>query len=266
MILEIDADDDVRVRDFVSLTDMSLRKLREPVEGVFIAEGDLVIRRALDAGFRMRSMLMARKWASPLADVIEHHPDVPVMIASDSLLESITGFAVHRGALASFHREPLPSLDEVIRAADRIVILEDIVNHTNVGAIFRSAAALGVQAILVAPRCADPLYRRSIKVSMGAVFTVPWTRIDPWPDALALLQDRDMRTFALSPSGSTSLRELDPPPPRWALILGTEGAGLSDAAVAQCDDLIRIPMSSGVDSLNVAAASAVACYALAPRE
>jgi len=266
MIIEISADDDRRVRDFVSLTDMSLRKLREPVDGVFIAEGDLVIRRALDAGFRMRSMLMARKWATPLADVIENHPDVPVMIASDALLESITGFAVHRGALASFHREPLPSLDEVIERADRIVILEDIVNHTNVGAIFRSAAALGVQAVLVTPRCADPLYRRSIKVSMGAVFTVPWTRVDPWPDSLAELRARGMRTLALSPSGSTSLRDLDPPPARWALILGTEGAGLSAQAVVQCDDLIRIPMSSGVDSLNVAAASAVACYALAPRE
>jgi tRNA G18 (ribose-2'-O)-methylase SpoU len=159
-------------------------------------------------------------------------------------------------------RRPLPSLDDVLATARRIVVLEDLVDHTNVGAVFRNAAALGIDAVLVSPECADPLYRRSVKVSMGSVFAVPWTRAEPWPDTLDLLREKGFRTLAMSPDPSgSSLPETDLGPP-VAVVLGTEGEGLTGAALARCTDRVRIPMSAGVDSLNVAAASAVVFYAV----
>jgi tRNA G18 (ribose-2'-O)-methylase SpoU len=258
----VDSAADPRLRDYTGLTDVSLRRVREPAEGLFLAEGDKVIRRAIGAGYAPRSFLAAPRWAESLADAASRFPDAPFFVADEEVLRDVTGFAVHRGALASMHRRPLPRLDEVLRQARRVVVLEDLVDHTNVGAVMRSAAALGVDAVLVSPRCADPLYRRSVKVSMGAVFAVPWTRAEPWPASLDLLRDAGFVTWALTPAADAhDLRSLEVPE-RVAVLLGTEGDGLSPAALARTDLPVRIPMAHVVDSLNVAAASAVVCYAL----
>lgn len=263
-ISHITAADDERVRDFNELTDVEFRKVREPMEGLFLAEGEKVIRRALSAGYVPRSALMTQRWYESVADALLD-TGCDIYIASESVLEAITGYHVHRGALASFGRRALPSLDEVLVDARRVVVLEDLVDHTNVGAIFRNAAALGIDAVLVTPSCADPLYRRSIKVSMATVFAVPWTRIEPWPAGLQSLSAAGFRCLAMTPEpSSVSLRDLDLDQ-RIAIIVGTEGAGLSDAALEACDLKARIPMSGSVDSLNVSAASAITFYALQER-
>lgn len=254
---------DPRLRDYTGLTDVSLRRVREPAEGLFLAEGEKVIRRALLAGHAPRSLLMAEKWWPALEELVAPY-DCPVFIGTDAVLRDVTGFAVHRGALASLARSPLPSLDVVLAGATRVVVLEDLVDHTNVGAVFRNAAALGFDAVLVSPECADPLYRRSVKVSMGSVFAVPWTRAEPWPEALDTIRTKGFRLLAMSPDPlGRSLPELSGLD-RVAVVLGTEGEGLTSAALARCDESVRIPMSAGVDSLNVAAASAVTFYALGP--
>ncbi len=261
LLVPVDDPADPRLHDFTALTDVALRRVREPAEGLFLAEGEKVILRALRAGYRPRAVLTARKWLDALQGELADH-DCPVYVADDEVLQAITGYRVHRGALASLERRPLPSLDEVLEGARRVLVLEDLVDHTNVGAVFRNAAALGVDAVLVSPECADPLYRRSIKVSMGAVLAVPWTRAEPWPDAVNGLRTRGFRTLAMSPDpAGVSLREADLTAP-VAVLLGTEGEGLTAAALARCDASVRIPMSAGVDSLNVAAASAVVLYAL----
>jgi tRNA G18 (ribose-2'-O)-methylase SpoU len=257
---------DARVSDYTRLTDVHLRKLREPAEGMYIAESSRVLRRALDAGHRPRSFFLAEKWLDDLADVFNRFPDTPVYVGSAEMLEEITGFHLHRGALAAMERpRPVP-VDELLERARRVAILEDIVDHTNVGAIFRSAAALDVDAVLVSPRCGDPLYRRSVRVSMGTVFQVPWARLDDWPGALTQLKAHGFTTaaMALTP-GSLSLDELSSRNlEKLALILGTEGEGLSPATLAAADLAVKIPMKRGVDSLNVAAASAVAFWACRP--
>jgi tRNA G18 (ribose-2'-O)-methylase SpoU len=253
--------DDARLADYTRLTDVDLRKVREPAEGLFLAEGEKVIVRALRAGYRPRSVLTSPKWLPSIEAELSAH-DCPVYVAPDELVESVTGYRVHRGALASLHRRPLPALDDVVSRARRVVVLEDLVDHTNVGAVFRNAAALGVDAVIVSPGCADPLYRRSVKVSMGAVLALPWTRADAWPDALDSLRHNGFRLCALSPDPSgLPLPEADLSG-RVALLLGTEGDGLTSAAIARCDIRVCIPMAAGIDSLNVAAASAVAIYAL----
>jgi len=252
---------DPRVRDYTGLTDVSLRRIREPAEGLFLAEGEKVIKRALAAGYRPRSLFMATRWWDGLASELESL-DCPVYLADESVLRAVTGFNVHRGALASMARVPLRSVSDVIAGATRVVVLEDLVDHTNVGAIFRNAAALGIDAVLVSPECADPLYRRSIKVSMGSVFAVPWTRADPWPNTLDLLRVQGFSTIAMSPDPRGTPLNLVAPCRRAAIVLGTEGEGLTPAALARCEESVRIPMSAGVDSLNVAAASAVVFYAL----
>jgi len=261
MIIRLLSADDPRIADFVGLTDVELRRAQEPERGMFLAEGALVIRRALEAGYGLRSLLMEPRWLESMADVVEGHPGAPAFVADEEVLRAITGYRVHRGALAAMQRRPLPETEELISRSGRLLVLEDIVDHTNVGAVFRSAAALGVDGVLVSPRCADPLYRRSVKVSMGAVLSVPWTRTTQWPAPLDDIRAAGITTLALTPSGDTSLAGMAAPE-RWALVLGTEGAGLSDAAMARCDLRVRIPMSGGVDSLNVAAAAAVACFAL----
>ncbi|MFN8148118.1 MAG: RNA methyltransferase [Candidatus Nanopelagicales bacterium] len=261
VLVPVDSADDPRLADFTALTDVALRRVREPEEGLFLAEGEKVILRALRAGYLPRAVLTARKWLDGLQGELADH-DCPVYVADDEVLREVTGYRVHRGALASLHRRPLPSLDSVLEGAERVLVLEDLVDHTNVGAVFRNAAALGIDAVLVSPECADPLYRRSVKVSMGAVLAVPWTRAEPWPDCLDLLRSRGFRTLAMSPDpAGLSLREADLSAP-VAVLLGTEGEGLTEAALARCDASVRIPMSAGVDSLNVAAASAVVLYAL----
>jgi tRNA G18 (ribose-2'-O)-methylase SpoU len=257
-----DADDAV-LGDYVGLTDMALRTRREPAEGLFIAEGDKVIRRALDAGYVMRSMLLEEKWLASMIDVVEQ-TDAPVYLADLAVLERVTGYSVHRGALAAMARRPLPDALELAAGARRLVILEEVNNHTNIGAVLRCAAGLGVDAVLLDPRCADPLYRRSVKVSMGAVFAVPWARLTPWPAALADVRALGFSILALTPGlEATSLADLTPEvTDRAALLLGAEGSGLSAAALAAADLRVRIPMAAGVDSLNVAAAAAVAFYAV----
>lgn len=249
--------------DYVALTDVELRRTREPAEGLFIAEGEKVIRRAVEAGYPIRSVLLEEKWLPGLADLLDR-ADVPAYVASRATLEAVTGYSVHRGALAAMTRLPLPPVLELAERSQRVVVLEDLVDHTNVGAVMRGAAGLGVDAVLVTPRCADPLYRRAVKVSMGAVFAVPWTRLVAWPGALEDLRDLGFSVLALTPApDATPLADIPPElSERCALVLGTEGEGVSPGALAACDLRVRIPMAPGVDSLNVAAAAAVACYAL----
>lgn len=264
MIIRLDSADDARVKDYGKLTDTQLRRSVEAAQGLYIAESSKVLRRALAAGHRPRSFFMAEKWLDSLADVFAAHPEVPVYCGSDAVLEEITGFHLHRGALAAMDRPEPVDFRSLLPGARRLAVLEDIVDHTNLGAIFRSAAALDVDAVLISPRCADPLYRRSIRVSMGTVFQVPWARLLQWPDDLAVLQDAGFRTVALAlADDALSLDQLAADPPeRLALILGTEGEGLSETTLAAADASVMIPMSGGVDSLNVAAASAVAFWAV----
>ena len=287
MIIELDDAADERLADYTRLTDVALRRRLETERGLYMAESTKVIARAVEAGHAPRSFLMARRWYESMRPVIaaatgcggrDDGGDVPVFLAEEDLLRAITGFHLHRGALAAMHRPELAAVAELLASARggagarRIAVLEDLVDHTNVGAAFRSAAALGVDAVLVAPRCADPLYRRSVRVSMGTVFQVPWTRINAWPDpgelhragftvaALALSEDAvDLDDFASSPACTA-------PDSRVAVVLGAEGDGLAARTIAAADAVVRIPMAGGVDSLNVAAAAAVAFWALRVRE
>lgn len=273
-IVHLTDPDDERLADYVALTDVALRSKHEPEKGLYIAESSTVLGRALAAGHRPRSVLVSPRWLPDLRTMLEglggaDAEPVRVYVAEPAVLEAITGFHVHRGALAAMHRPVLPSVADVLTgvrggaAVRRVAVLEDIVDHTNVGAAFRSAAAIGVDAVLVTPRCADPLYRRSVRVSMGTVFQVPWTRIDPWPDGIATLREAGFVTAALALSDdSIGLDALEADPPeRLALVLGAEGDGLKPATVAAADVTVRIPMAGGVDSLNVAAAAAVAFWA-----
>lgn len=266
---------DERLTDYTRLTDVALRAKHEPAKGLYIAESSTVIGRAVAAGHRPRSFLMAERWLPDLAGLLDEvgagpYGEVPVFVGAPDVLESITGFHLHRGALAAMHRPPLVDLHELLAGARggagarRVAVLEDVVDHTNVGAVFRSAAALGVDAVLVSPRCADPLYRRSVRVSMGTVFQVPWTRLGPWPGSLDDLRAHGFVVAALAlADDAVTLDDLAADPPeRLAMVLGTEGDGLSRGAVGAADVVVRIPMAGGVDSLNVAAASAVAFWAL----
>lgn len=257
---------DERLADYVSLTDVALRSRHEPAAGLYIAESSTVLGRALEAGHVPRSVLLAPRWLPDVLAMLEAAPasgQVPVYVAEEAVLESVTGFHVHRGALAAMHRPPLPAVSSVLAGARRVAVLEDIVDHTNVGAAFRSAAALGVDAVLATPRCADPLYRRSVRVSMGTVFQVPWTRIDPWPAGIEALREAGfvVAALALSDEAITLDQLVADPPQRLALVLGAEGDGLKARTIASADLVVRIPMAGGVDSLNVAAAAAVAFWA-----
>ncbi|WEO79220.1 RNA methyltransferase [Cryobacterium sp. SO2] len=250
--------------DYSRLTDVALRRVSEPANGLYIAESAKVIGRAIAAGHRPRSVLVQEQWLPEAVRLLADWPDVPIYVGSAALLEQLTGYNLHRGALAAMHRPDLASVADLIRDARRIVILEDIVDHTNVGAIFRSVAGLGADAVLITPRCADPLYRRSVRVSMGTVLQVPWTRLPEWGDAAPVLHELGFHLAALALSDdavSLDTFAIDPPH-RVALILGTEGDGLSRHALAVADTVVTIPMLHGVDSLNVASASAVALYAL----
>ena len=286
MIIELDDVDDPRLADYTSLTDVALRRRLETERGLYMAESSKVIVRAVEAGHAPRSFLMAPRWYDELRPVIaaatgcqgrDDGGGVPVFIAPEPLLESITGFHLHRGALAAMNRPALPSVGELLASARggagarRVAVLEDLVDHTNVGAAFRSAAALGIDAVLVTPHCADPLYRRSVRVSMGTVFRVPWTRIDHWP-ALDELHAGGFTVAALALSeDSVSLGEFSASPAcsgadsRVAVVLGTEGDGLAPRTIAAADAVVRIPMAGAVDSLNVAAAAAVAFWELRVR-
>jgi tRNA G18 (ribose-2'-O)-methylase SpoU len=264
--IDIEDPADPRLAEYVDLRDVNLRKLLEAEHGIFIAEGEKVIRRAAETGYEPRSFLLAPRWLDSLADVLERCPDAPVYVVTPELAEQVTGFHVHRGALASLARRPLPSVDEVLTGARHVLVLEDVVDHTNVGAIFRCGAAFGFDAVLLAPRCADPLYRRSIKVGMGAVFTTPWTRLADWYDALPDLSARGFTTVALTlADDAVPLEDAVSGLERVALVLGSEGHGLSRRWEAAADRRAVIPMRKGIDSLNVAAAAAVACYVVVGR-
>jgi tRNA G18 (ribose-2'-O)-methylase SpoU len=254
---------DPELTDYRDLTDVALRRRIEPAGGLYLAESSKVIARAIAAGHQPRSLLMLAKWLPELEELIAPF-DVPVFIGEAEILSAVTGFDMHRGALASMHRPVMRDPAELLRDAHRVVVIEDVVDHTNVGAIFRSVAGLGADAVLISPRCADPLYRRSVRVSMGTVFQVPWTRIPDWPDAATILSEAGFHTAALALSDdAVGLDEFARnPPDRLAILLGAEGDGLSDKALRHADTVVTIPMLHGVDSLNVAAASAVALYAL----
>jgi tRNA G18 (ribose-2'-O)-methylase SpoU len=264
-LIHLDHAGDPRLADYRDLRDVELRKHLEAEHGLFLAEGEKVVRRAAEAGFTARSFLMAPRWLDGLSDVLDAS-DAPCFVVSEELAEEVTGFHVHRGALASLERIPLRPVAEVIEHARTIVVLEDVVDHTNVGAIFRSAAALGVDAVVLSPRCADPLYRRSIKVAMGAVFTVPYARMDDWYDGVDLLSQAGFTTVALTlAEDAVEIEKAVAGLDRVALLLGSEGPGLSPRWTHSADVRAVIPMAAGVDSLNVAAATAVACYVVARR-
>ena len=264
-LVEVTDAADVRLADYRDLRDVSLRKHLEAEHGLFLAEGEKVVRRAVEAGYSPRSFLMAPRWLDGLADVLALS-DAPCYVVSEALAEQVTGFHVHRGALASLRRTPLASVASVLDGARSVLVLEDIVDHTNVGAILRSGAALGFDAVLLSPRCADPLYRRSVKVAMGAVFSLPWTRLPSWESALPDLSAAGFTTVALTLTPDAveiedAVRGLD----KVALVLGSEGHGLSARWEAAADRRAIIPMAAGIDSLNVAAATAIACYVTSRR-
>ncbi|PKI92870.1 rRNA methyltransferase [Actinomycetales bacterium SN12] len=252
--------------DYRSLTDTALRRVREPAGGMYIAESAKVIERALQAGHRPRSVLTQQKWTDAVAELLGDR-DVPVYVVTDEAAEKLTGFAVHRGVMAAMHRPEPPRLADLLSQVNadrpRVAVLEGLTDHTNVGAIFRSAAALGVDAVLVSPTCADPLYRRSMRVSMGTVFQVPWTRIESWPDGIDDLRSAGYLVAGMTlGGGAIALEDLvAESPERLALIFGTEGDGIRPETDRLLDRRVTIPMVGGVDSLNVAAASAVAFYA-----
>jgi tRNA G18 (ribose-2'-O)-methylase SpoU len=259
-LIEVTDPGDPRLADYRDLRDVQLRTHLEAEHGLFLAEGEKVVRRAVEAGYAPRSFVMSPRWLDGLADVLEVS-DAPCYVVSDALAEEVTGFHVHRGALASLERIPLRTPAEVLDGARTVLVLEDVVDHTNVGAIYRSGAALGVDAVLLSPRCADPLYRRSVKVGMGAVFSMPWTRLDDWYDALPALEAHGFTTVALTlADDAVPVEEAVSGVDRLALVLGTEGHGLSPRWTSSASRRAVIPMAAGIDSLNVAAACAVACY------
>ena len=265
-VFEVDDPDDPRLSDYRSLTDVALRSSIEAPYGLFIAEGALVIERALAAGYALRSVLMTHEWLERTAPLLSV-TDVPVYVGTDATLHALTGFHVHRGALASVQRRPLPEQAAVLHGARRLAVVEDIVNHTNLGAIFRTAAALGVDGVVISPRAADPLYRRSVRVSMGAVFTVPYARAEKWPEVIDDLHAAGFRTLALTPSDdAVDLDRIEVArDDRLAVVVGTEGAGLTREVVGRCGAAVRIPMRAGIDSLNVATAAGIAFWELRAR-
>lgn len=258
---------------FARLTEGQLRSRLEPEKGIFIAESPKVIERALDAGYEPVSLLMERKHISGQGrDIIARCGDIPVYTADREVLAGLTGYQLTRGVLCAMRRPPLPSVEAVCANARRVAVLEGIVDSTNIGAIFRSAAALGIDAVLLTPTCCDPLCRRAIRVSMGTVFQIPWARIGDspaeWPhpglDRLRLLGFKTA-AMALSDRAVSIENPALCAEKRLAIVLGTEGDGLSKSTIADCDYTVCIPMSHGVDSLNVAAASAVAFWQLRVR-
>ena len=258
---------------YARLNENQLLNRHEPEKGLFIAESPKVVERALDAGYVPVSLLLERKHiAGQAKDLIARCEGIPVYTADFEVLTRLTGFQLTRGVLCAMHRPPLPSVEEVCAGARRIAILENVMNPTNVGAIFRSAAALNMDAVLLTPACSNPLYRRAIRVSMGTVFQIPWTFLGDettsWPsEGLRLLKSLGFRTAAMA-LNDRSIPIDDPQlmtEQKLAILLGTEGDGLASGTIAECDYTVRIPMSHGVDSLNVAAASAVAFWQLGSR-
>jgi tRNA G18 (ribose-2'-O)-methylase SpoU len=246
----IDDPADERIADYVRLKDASAQR-----DGVFIAESVTVIRQALASGYRIRSVLLSPHRYAELGDVAE-----PTFVAEQPILRAVAGFDVHRGALAAVERPPLPALADLLGRSRRLAVVEGVSDHENMGSLFRNAAAFGIDAVLLCPRCSDPLYRRSVRVSMGNVLHVPFTRIDPWPEALALVHAAGFTTVALTPRAEADPIETVAPIDRPAFLLGAEGPGLSPEALAAADRRVRIPMARDVDSVNVATAAAIAFH------
>ncbi len=282
-IIEINDFNAPELNVYARLTENQLMRKDKPKEGIFIAESPKVIERALDSGYEPLSLLVEKRHIDGEAkDIVERMGEVPVYTAEFEIISRITGFNLTRGALCAMRRKPYPSLEEVLKNARRIAILEDVMNPTNVGAIFRSAAALNMDAVILTPGCANPLYRRAIRVSMGNVFLIPWTYFGEeatgakykvcdnplWPDeGMKLLKDLGFKTAAMALSDeSVSIDDEDLlREDKIAVILGTEGDGLKNTTISGCDYTVKIPMANGVDSLNVAAASAVAFWMLGNR-
>lgn len=275
-IIEITDFDDPKLDVYARLTENQLVNRHEPEKGLFIAESPKVIERALDAGCLPVSLLLERKHIEGQAkDIVARCGDVPVYTADFEVLTRLTGFKLTRGALCAMRRPPLPDVESICAGARRIAVLENVMNPTNVGAIFRSAAALNMDAVLLTPACSNPLYRRAIRVSMGTVFQIPWTWLDTEREpadhgstGMELLHRLGFRTAAMALSDNSI--PIDDPrlmaEEKLAVVLGTEGDGLAPATISGCDYIVRIPMSHGVDSLNVAAASAVAFWQLGKYE
>lgn len=270
MIIELQNLNAPELDVFARLTEAQLRNRLEPEKGIFIAESPKVIRRALEAGYEPVSLLMEpRHIEGDAKDLIERCGQIPVYTGERDMLQQLTGFALTRGVLCAMRRPKLPSAQQICAGARRVAVLEGIVDTTNMGAIFRSAAALGMDAVLLSPTCCDPLCRRAARVSMGTVFQVPWTRLveknENWPgDGMKLLREMGFRTAAMALS-DRSVSVEDPvlaAEEKLAIFMGTEGDGLADSTIAACDYTVKIPMYHGVDSLNVAAASAVAFWQL----
>ena len=272
-IIEISDFSDPRLDLFARLTEGQLRRRQESEQGIFIAESPKVIERALNDGYTPVALLMEQKHIDgDAAGILARCPEVPVYTAGRQVLEALTGFALTRGVLCAMERRPLPSVEDLLKNARRVAVLEGVVDPTNVGAVFRSAAALNMDAVLVTPTCCDPLYRRAVRVSMGTVFQVPWTRIGDdhtqWPHpGLERLRALGFKTAAMALSDNSV--SIDHPgllaEEKLAIVLGTEGDGLAADTIANCDYTVKIPMSHEVDSLNVAAASAVAFWQLGKR-
>lgn len=263
-VIPIEHPNDPRIAVYLGLRDHVLRQQREAhggdLSGLFVAEGDVVVERALAAGYRMLHCLVDAQRRVPVPDTLG--PEATVFAAAVPVLERITGMGVHRGMLACFERRLVPPPEFVIANARRVVLLEGINNPTNVGVIVRSAAALGVDAMLLDPTCSDPLYRRAARVSMGEVYRFPYARTDTLPAGLAVLREAGFLIVALTPADDAVDIAAVPAHERIALVLGTEGHGLREPTLAAADLRAKIPMHGSVDSLNVGAAAAVACYAL----
>ena len=266
-IIEIDSLDDPRLTDYIALTDVALRRRTEPERGLYIAESQTVLERALRAGHEPRSVLVAPRWLPQVEAILGDRigaDGVPVFVGEEPVLEQLTGFHLHRGALAAMQRPVLPDASALLAQARRVVVLDGLVDHTNVGAAFRSVAGIGADAVLVTKACADPLYRRSVRVSMGTVLQVPWTRIESLEAAKPVFRDAGFEVVALALRDDAV--DLDDyareAPERVALVFGSEGPGLAPRALAAADRVVRIPMHHGVDSLNVAASAAGAMWAI----
>lgn len=261
-IVRVASLDDPRLTDYVGLTDVQLRTRTEVERGLYMAESQTVLGRALRAGHVPRSVLVSERWL-PDVEALVGHLDVPVFLGEESQLSTLTGFHLHRGALAAMQRPVLPEVADVLRDARVVVVLDGLVDHTNVGAAFRSVAGLGADAVLVTPTCSDPLYRRAVRVSMGTVLQVPWTRIPAWREAAPMLHDAGFQiaSLALADDAVDLADWRHDRPERVAVVLGNEGHGLGRDALAASDVVVRIPMHHGVDSLNVAATSAVVLWA-----
>lgn len=255
---------DRRLDDYLKLSEANLRMRSDIANGIYIAESTMVVQRAISVGHVPRSFLLARKYLPQLEAEFARYPDAPIFVGEDAELEALTGFHLHRGALAAMQRPAPLELDAVLEKSSRIAILEDIADHSNLGAMLRSAAGLGVDAVLLTPNCVDPLYRRSVRVSMGTALTIDWVRLGTWPADLERVREHGYRILAMElTEDATPLDELVPQPgEKIAMILGNEGRGVRPETLQAVDQSVIIPMARQVASLNVAAASAVAFWQL----